>query len=84
LGTGSNVLVGVKVGFEPRLETVQHCLLVILGADSTDQKELVGLWDGSREIELVWHQLLFDEYLFYSSQPLESENREFRYPSNKT
>ena len=48
------------VYFETRLETARHCLLVIIGADPTGQKELVGLWDGDRESEQSWKELLLD------------------------
>jgi putative transposase len=37
------------VDFETRLEEARHCLLVIIGADASGHKELVGLWDGYRE-----------------------------------
>jgi putative transposase len=48
------------VYFETRLETARHCILVIIGADATGQKELVGLWDGYRESEQSWKELLLD------------------------
>jgi putative transposase len=37
------------VDFETRREEARHCLLVIIGADASGHKELVGLWDGYRE-----------------------------------
>lgn len=48
------------VYLETRLETARHCLLVIIGADAQGQKELVGLWDGYRESEQSWKELLLD------------------------
>jgi transposase-like protein len=48
------------VYLETRLETARHCILVIIGADLTGQKELVGLWDGYRESEQSWKELLLD------------------------
>jgi transposase-like protein len=48
------------VYFETRLEAARHCILVIIGADSTGPKELVGLWDGYRESEQSWKELLLD------------------------
>ena len=46
------------VYLETRLEESRHCLLVIIGADTSGQKELVGLWDGYRESEQSWQDLL--------------------------
>jgi putative transposase len=46
--------------FEARLEEAKQCLLVIMGADITGKKELVGLWDGYRESEQSWKELLLD------------------------
>ncbi len=48
------------VYLETRLEEARHCLLVILGADASGQKDLVGLWDGYRESEQSWKDLLLD------------------------
>jgi transposase-like protein len=48
------------VYLETRLEESRHCLLVIIGADTSGQKELVGLWDGYRESEQSWKDLLLD------------------------
>jgi transposase-like protein len=48
------------VSVETRLEEARHCILVIIGADAKGQKELVGLWDGSRESEQSWKELLLD------------------------
>jgi putative transposase len=51
---------GDGVYFETRLEEARHCILVIIGATSDGQKELVGLWDGYRESEQSWKELLLD------------------------
>ena len=48
------------VYLETRLEEARHCILVIIGADASGQKELVGLWDGFRESEQSWKDLLLD------------------------
>src|SRR5919202_6073188 len=48
------------VYFATRLEEARHCILVIIGADASGQKELVGLWDGYRESEQSWKELLLD------------------------
>jgi putative transposase len=48
------------VYFQRRLEEARHCLLVIIGADAPGHKELVGLWDGDRESEQSWKELLLD------------------------
>ena len=48
------------VYFETRLEEARHCILVIMGADPSGHKELVGLWDGYRESEQSWKDLLLD------------------------
>jgi putative transposase len=48
------------VYFETRLEDARHCILVIIGADAQGHKELVGLWDGYRESEQSWKELLLD------------------------
>ena len=44
----------------PRLEESRRCILVIMGADASGQKELVGLWDVYRESEQSWQDLLLD------------------------
>lgn len=46
--------------FEARLEEAKQCILVIMGADATGKKELVGLWDGYRESEQSWKEFLLD------------------------
>ncbi len=48
------------VYLEVRLEEARQCLLVIVGADEQGRKELVGLWDGVRESEQSWKELLLD------------------------
>ena len=48
------------VYFETRLDEARHCILVIIGADPSGHKELVGLWDGYRESEQSWKELLLD------------------------
>ncbi len=48
------------VYFQARLEQARQCFLVIIGADEDGNKELVGLWDGFRESEQSWMELLLD------------------------
>ncbi|MBW7998543.1 MAG: IS256 family transposase, partial [Candidatus Glassbacteria bacterium] len=48
------------VYFQARLEQARQCFLVIVGADEAGNKELVGLWDGFRESEQSWSELLLD------------------------
>lgn len=48
------------VYFQARLEQEKQCILVIVGADERGHKELVGLWDGWRESEQSWKELLLD------------------------
>ncbi len=48
------------VYFQARLEQAKQCFLVIIGADGAGNKELVGLWDGFRESEQSWLELLLD------------------------
>ncbi len=48
------------VYFQARLEQAKQCFLVIIGADEAGNKELVGLWDGFRESEQSWTELLLD------------------------
>jgi len=48
------------VYFQARLEESRQCFLVIIGADEMGNKELVGLWDGFRESEQSWSELLLD------------------------
>ena len=42
------------------MEDPNPCLLVIIGADVSGRKELVGVWDGYRESEQSWLELLLD------------------------
>jgi putative transposase len=51
---------GDGVYFETRLEEARHCILVLIGADPRGHKEPVGLWDGYRESEQSWKELLLD------------------------
>ena len=48
------------VYFQARLEQSNQCFLVIIGADERGRKELVGFWDGYRESEQSWRELLLD------------------------
>jgi transposase-like protein len=48
------------VYFQTRMEQAKQCFLVIIGADEAGNKELVGLWDGFRESEQSWMELLLD------------------------
>ena len=48
------------VDFETRLEEARHCILIIIGATPSGHKELIGLWDGYRESEQSWKDLLLD------------------------
>lgn len=43
-----------------RLEDERSCLLVIMGADSFGNKELLAVCDGYRESRQSWHELLLD------------------------
>ena len=46
--------------FQARMEQEKQCFLVIIGADEAGNKELVGFWDGFRESEQSWLELLLD------------------------
>ena len=48
------------VYFQARLEQARQLFLVIIGADEAGNKELIGLWDGFRESEQSWSELLLD------------------------
>lgn len=48
------------VYFNVRLEEASQCILVIIGATAEGKKELVGIWDGYRESEQSWKELLLD------------------------
>ena len=43
-----------------RMEDPNPCLLVIISADESGRKELLGVWDGCRESELSWKEVLLD------------------------
>src|SRR5690606_4156426 len=43
-----------------RLEDERQCILVLMGATKEGQKELIGVWDGVRESEQSWRELLVD------------------------
>ncbi len=46
--------------FKVRLTDERPCLLVIVGTLEDGTKELVGIWDGERESQLSWVELLRD------------------------
>lgn len=48
------------VYFNVRLEEARQCILVVIGATADGKKELVGIWDGYRESEQSWRELLLD------------------------
>ena len=48
------------VYFNVRMEESSQCILVIIGATQDGDKELVGVWDGYRESEQSWKELLLD------------------------
>ena len=48
------------VYFKARLEESKQCILVIVGALEDGTKELVAMWDGYRESEQSWMELLLD------------------------
>ena len=45
---------------QARMEDPNPCLLTIIGADASGRKELVSVWDGFRESEQSWLELLLD------------------------
>lgn len=45
---------------QARMEDPNPCLLVVIGADESGRKELLGVWDGCRESELSWKEVLLD------------------------
>ena len=49
-----------RVYFNVRMEEASQCILVIIGATADGKKELVGIWDGYRESEQSWKELLLD------------------------
>jgi transposase-like protein len=48
------------IHFNVRLEDDRQCLLVVMGATADGTKELVAVWDGFRESEASWAELLRD------------------------
>ncbi len=48
------------IHFNVRLEDNRCCILVIMGADSEGNKELVAVSDGFRESKLSWKEILLD------------------------
>jgi transposase-like protein len=50
------------VDVETRLAEARQCILVIIGADASGQKEVVDLWVGDREREQSWQALLLDRH----------------------
>ncbi len=48
------------VYFSPRMEHDKQCVLVIVGADETGHKNIVGMVDGYRESAQSWKELLLD------------------------
>ena len=48
------------VYFNVRLQEARQCLLVIIGATVEGHKELVAIWDGYRESEQSWKEVLLD------------------------
>ena len=48
------------VYFNVRLQEARQCLLVIIGATAEGSKELVAIWDGYRESEQSWKEVLLD------------------------
>jgi putative transposase len=48
------------VYFNVRLQEARQCMLVIIGATAEGHKELVAIWDGYRESEQSWKEVLLD------------------------
>jgi putative transposase len=48
------------IHFNVRLDEAKQCILVIIGATAEGKKEMVGMWDGYRESEQSWKELLLD------------------------
>ena len=57
-GTRYGYFWGDGVYLETRLEDARHGIVGRIGADATGQKELGGLWEGSRESAPAWKELL--------------------------
>jgi len=48
------------VYFKPRLEAEKTCVLVLIGATQSGEKELIAMQGGYRESELSWRELFLD------------------------
>lgn len=48
------------VYFRARMEEAKQCVLIAIGALADGTKELVAIWDGYRESEASWTELLLD------------------------
>ncbi len=48
------------IHFNIRLDDERSCILVIIGADSDGNKELIAVSDGYRESKIAWKELLLD------------------------
>ena len=48
------------VYFNVRSDDAKQCILVIIGAKDTGEKEFVAIEDGYRESEQSWYELLLD------------------------
>lgn len=48
------------IHFNIRLEEDRQCILVVMGATVDGKKELIAVWDGYRESEQNWTELLLD------------------------
>lgn len=46
---------------QARMEDPNPCLLVVIGADESGRKELLGVWDGCRESDQSWMEVLLDQ-----------------------
>jgi putative transposase len=46
--------------FNVRLKGISPCILVVIGADIEGNKELLAVYDGLRESEMSWHEVLLD------------------------
>ena len=45
---------------QARMESEKNCILVIVGADSAGNKEVVAIYDGIRESKESWKEILLD------------------------
>ena len=46
--------------FQVRLDEERSCILIIMGADTEGNKELIALSDGYRESKIAWQEMLLD------------------------